>query len=927
MRLLDSILPPAPPLKEPVPLEVMAAAALAENRLGRYVRVAMIGRGGMGEVWKAWDLELARWVAMKFTLVEHPRDLERLRREARAAARLSHPNIAAVYELGQAQGRTFIAMQYIDGRTLAETPRDDRRALVAAFRDAVRGVAHAHAGGLLHRDLKPGNLMVASTGQAYVLDFGLSRPMGSIRTASLIAGTPYYMSPEQALGGRVDARSDVWSLGATLYELLSGRPPFVGDTPLEVLNRIARDLPPPLAGVDADLSAVVGKCLERRADLRYADARELAEDLDRYLAGEDVHARRTLFLRRLRRFATGRMRSPALVAGALALALALAWTLWHERDAATGELREEERARLLSAVFYELSLKTYEPMRELEKSWRRAPADAAAALNQVESTTRAVERAYPGNRLPAAWRGLARFLARDPQGWEDLRAACEESPEDPFSHILAARSRLLLYVNLMALHKSPWIDDSCPPPFEETDVMRECRTTAAALLGKALAMPVLSRLTHGREYQRFAEGLHRLSAAEYRAAEERFRETLSEPMVRDESLLFMGLSQYLGSDYGGAASTWDRLKDRWGPMICLWISVALELQARRDPGPEAIRLLSRAIDSCKEAEARGRDRATCLQRLALLLLSKGRLMSSQGQEAGEVFDAAIQHLTSLIEARLDVRRHCNGRGLAYMERADGCTKVEDKLRFLDAAIADFTKADVPGPEGRMVRHNRGNALVRKAGFVIDEPGDRPVPWLRQALTDLEGSLVPESRMVAGDALRMMMSKSKSEEEAALLLLEALRQFEQAKEGGIDPVVVACKRGHVRLSWAWRLARRDKATLEAVAEVLADLEEVRESDPRVKEVHLLRGTALYLRANIRKSRGEDAVPDLEAALTHFTKASTERFCRPDALVNRGTILLQLNRPTEAVGALEEALDLKPDSAFVRAKLQQARALVQ
>jgi serine/threonine protein kinase/Tfp pilus assembly protein PilF len=262
------------------------------NRFGDFVRVERLGDGGMGEVWKAWDRKLRRWVALKFPKCEGGPDLARLKEEATSAGIVCHPNVATVYGFGQANGHHFIAMQYIDGVTLARYPRDDRRKLIAFVRYAAMGVACAHSHGIIHRDLKPENIMV-ERGQEriYVMDFGIARPAAAGRSTSVI-GTPPYMSPEQARGDVVDGRSDVYSLAATLYELLADRPPFIGVSPADTLQRVLFDEPDPLPHLDRDLNAILMKGLDKSPSERYPTALEFADDLHRYLRDEPVRALR-----------------------------------------------------------------------------------------------------------------------------------------------------------------------------------------------------------------------------------------------------------------------------------------------------------------------------------------------------------------------------------------------------------------------------------------------------------------------------------------------------------------------------------------------------------------------------------------------------------------------------------------------------------
>ncbi|HWO19844.1 MAG TPA: serine/threonine-protein kinase [Kofleriaceae bacterium] len=321
----------------------------------RYEPIRLLGQGGMGRVFLARDVRLGRNVAIKFVRGEEPELARRIEAEARAQARVNDERVCQVYEVGEVRGRVYIAMQHIDGKPLSELGREltvEQTAIV--MRGAALGVAEAHRAGLIHRDLKPSNIMVerGADGELrpYVLDFGLARDWADGTTLSgAILGTPQYMSPEQAQGEvkQLDQRSDVYSLGATLYAVLTGQPPHEGENPLVVLTRLAVDEPKRPRELDrdvpSDLEAIVMKCLEKAPAERYDSARELADDLGRFLAGEPVVARASSGLGyRLRRALRRHARLCAGIAVALiAVAIALGVALHERRQAA----RREELAR------------------------------------------------------------------------------------------------------------------------------------------------------------------------------------------------------------------------------------------------------------------------------------------------------------------------------------------------------------------------------------------------------------------------------------------------------------------------------------------------------------------------------------------------------------------------------------------------------
>jgi len=269
--------------------------------LGRYRIDARLGEGGMGVVWRAHDLQLGRDVALKVLPDSRVADADsraRLLREARAAAALGHPNIVTVYDVGEADGHVFIAMEFVPGRTLSEVIGHDGVPVVEAVRLGVQiaaALAHAHERGVVHRDVKPSNVIVTPSGVARVLDFGIATwvvsdhsdtvTVGLTQAGSLV-GTPGAMAPEQWRGERADPRTDVWAFGVLMYTLLTGAPPFQGRTTYELATAISTSEPPVLpARVPPALRALVTRCLEREPERRFRSASELHAALEMIAAG------------------------------------------------------------------------------------------------------------------------------------------------------------------------------------------------------------------------------------------------------------------------------------------------------------------------------------------------------------------------------------------------------------------------------------------------------------------------------------------------------------------------------------------------------------------------------------------------------------------------------------------------------------------
>jgi tetratricopeptide (TPR) repeat protein len=392
-RIASAETPPAEPT-EPGPL-------------AGYELLAEIGRGGMGVVYKARHVRLKRLVALKMILAgifAGPRDLARLRQEAEAVARLQHPHITQIYAIEEQDGQPFLALELVESVSLHQHLGGKPLSCGAAAGLAetlARAVAYAHQRGVVHRDLKPSNVLMTPDGTPKITDFGLAKLLdaqGPTATEALI-GTPNYMAPEQARGRGKDIgpAADIYSLGAILYELLTGHPPFRGGTLLETLDQVRNREPrPPRAlrpALPRDLETICLKCLEKEPARRYRRAEELADDLRRFLNHEPIAARPTPWWRRVAKWTRRRPAAAVLLATALALAVGLpAGLVWNR-------LEEARRLRRLREQVEDTDRQGQ--MALARQDWPLAKAQFATALNQIDTEPALAELRVPIAELHA----------------------------------------------------------------------------------------------------------------------------------------------------------------------------------------------------------------------------------------------------------------------------------------------------------------------------------------------------------------------------------------------------------------------------------------------------------------------------------------------------------------------------------------------
>jgi tetratricopeptide (TPR) repeat protein/predicted Ser/Thr protein kinase len=813
------------------------AAEETTTRFGKYVRTEKLGSGGMGEVWKALDTELNRWVALKFLKADDPKDLARFKREAQMAASLSHPNIAAVYEVGEIEGRQYIAMQCVNGLTMDSFPRKDRALLIRLCRDAARALDHAHRHRVIHRDVKPGNLMVEQTEEGWrvvVLDFGLARPIEGGEKLSMsgsIGGTAVYMSPEQARGGHLDRRADVYSLGASLYEILTGRPPFEGNNAYEVLKAIENSEPPRPRKLDPlihrDLDTIVLKCLEKDRNRRYDSARELAEELDRFLSHEPIRARPPSTLYRLRMNLAKRKAfvASAGVAVAALAALLIAWTV-HWKP-------QQDQARLYRdgmTIREEMLRLSVAPQVDRERLRRKA-AEARSLFEQANAAVETSESHVSRGRCFQVEGKPAEALA----AFERAHAL---RPDDAECRIELARALLLEYQELRTPTMKVWYFGSGRQS-HEAELKPE---SPAARKLRERAEPLLRDVTAEGEKLDLLQGLLSVGRGEYSKAGELLARHNKIDGLDLQALHLEAWSRFLAQDLGGSIQAWDRLM-AIAPTCndLLWLGLA-----RHQTGDlkGAVADYTRIIELDPKYESAYEHRG----------FTRHVLEDHKG---------ALSDYNKLIELRPNDSSAYGNRAVVRRDLGDaqGAMTDHDKAIALNPRVSACyidrggTRFDLKDYEGALADVNRGLELdpTQGAGYSIRGQVRHEMGDLDGAIADFTKAMELEPTVKSHPTDRGHSKRTKGD------FRGAIADFSKSIE--IDP-------GYVRAYYNRGQAQFDLQDLTAAA---ADFTKLIEMNPRD-------AYALHMRGEVRAE-----MDDLKGAVADWTRSLEA--APPDAKVLR------------------------------------------
>jgi serine/threonine-protein kinase len=887
-------------------------------QLGPYAILGELGRGGMGVVYRARRADLDRDFAVKVIRLDDaatPELIARFRREAQAAARLAgHPNIAAVHDIGEADGQLYLVMDCVSGGSLADLiDADDlspRRAAELAGQ-AARGLAHAHAAGVLHRDVKPDNILIGADGTARVADFGLARDLHldadtrRLTQTGVVLGTAAYMAPEQARGQGADPRADCYALGASLYEALTRRPPFIGDTTGELLVRLLSEAPAPPSrhapGVPPDLETIVLHCLAKDPAERYPSAGALADDLERFLRGEPITAAPAAV--RLRRRAT--MRALAVAGAALGLGGAV-WGILAGApdDLETGRQVEQLRAAAdvsqwataVSAAWFDLHQASAAEMRLLEDVFRGAPVPEAEVTRALAAVRAAVVRAeadHPIAVVPRAWWGTALMLAGDPRGVAEAEAAEAAAGHDPLPFVLQAWRRFVEYTaatDLPALYYTR--TGLRRDPLRQSGYQDDLRAQIARSLDAARTRPAFARLLHGETARQFAAAADAFARGDHAAAGAVLEELARDPLFGGAASHMRGLLAFAVPEPDAALAAWAPLRARGWPHVQVdsgnaWMAAAT---ARDQDDPKRLAELQQALAAYDAALAAGGPaRRPWIEGRAVVLGHIAQFQRAAGADPRDMFEAAVAAYD--VALALEPGRASTLRNYAQLvddyarweqERArNGTPRMEQAIALAERAMADPDQV----AQARLLRAGMLISLGRWAAYARRDP----TSYFAQARDDLD----PACNAAPPDPVALSTRGTLHREWAAWLArtgdprpwyAAAVADYRAALRlrPGLRQAAGHLVRVHLaHAEWAQRGGDPAPHYTAAGAAVARAIERFDDAPLR----HL-RGSVHLSQGRWRMRRRQDPTTELEQAVRWFTAAVDRRPAYGVALVNRG-----------------------------------------
>ncbi len=897
----------AGPTSAPAPGSAAGSDALLEplapgTSIGRFQLLSRLGSGAMGTVWKAIDPSLGRPVALKLLHPElsgDPSLSARFVREGRAAARLHHPGVVTVHDAGEIHGRLFLALEFVEGRTLEFVLEETRAARASAHASGLRrlredvgilaemaeAVAHAHDHGVIHRDLKPGNVLVDAGERPHIADFGLVRDLGADVVTRLTAtghvmGTPAYLSPEQAAGDPygITPATDVWSLGAILYETLTGRTPFAGAANFTLLLEAIRHQDPPrprvlFPALPAELEAICLRALEKDFRKRYPTAREFAEDLRRWLAGIPVAAAPASPANRaIRRLARHR---GALLALGICLSLgAVAVAMAH---AARRHAREQARALQREIA---RSVAGFE-----DAIGREALSDEARALlaRQPLALIDAVHRGEPGFGAARAWRGLVLArMGRDAEAEAEFDHACADAPESAIVWYLRGEYRADRYAARGAPEIISRASDvrvePAPPDSPEEQTWRSgaladfARMEGCVDVDEQVDLPrrnvARARIAQLRgTAEGFEEALSRLEGTDTPAAH----------VVRGRASIFLHRFTEAVEAYDRALAVWPAHPAARRERTFARLGQALRL---RHAGEDARPPLQAALEDWEYLRRAGQYRpGRDTYSEALCRLELGVTLRGLGEDGRAVMQQAVDLLESESPSPRWETRHQDllGGALSLLGEAAG-KRGEDPRPFYARAIEVQNRILAASPSVVANLVARGHAWYEIGVETNRRRGD-PEDSFRRARNDFEEALRLGFRDGSMDRRVGLAVIHESErlrsrgDDPAPTLAHALELFTRSLAANPGSSQDAHWRGFAWMRLAEDAAARGEDPREPYRRAMADHDRCLQGNPACVESRTHLGLILHRMADLETALGADPRPSLERSVRELDQALT------------------------------------------------------